>query len=152
MALFNILDFSHLSAWGDLLLTWKHKYSLPTGDNYVDFVNSTGTRGKLVINGVKRGGVDVAWTLIFYFWGVTQEWISSVFKISDVFWIVVLSSFSSWYDIIVCDKLVVYDVWFAEDNNIYFLSVRVDIFDRLYLKEQPIYLPIVPMSTILNIQ
>ena len=65
--------------------------------------------------------------------GVTQEWISSVFKISDVLWISVMSLFSSWYDIIVCDKLVVYDVWFAEDDNTGFLSVGVDIFDQLFL-------------------
>ena len=85
-----------------------------------------------MINGVKQGGVDVSWTLIFCFWGVTQEWISSIFNISDVFWIAVLSLFSSWDDIKVCDKLVVYDVWFAEDNNTGFLSVGVGIFDRLY--------------------
>ena len=35
------------------MLTWKLKYSLPTGGNYVVFVNSTGARGKVVINGVK---------------------------------------------------------------------------------------------------
>ena len=68
-----------------MLLTWKHKYYLPTRGNYVVFINSTGVRGKVVINGVKRGGVDVARTLIFCFWGVTQELISSVFEMSDVF-------------------------------------------------------------------
>ena len=67
---------------------------------------------------------------------------------SDVFWIAVLSSFSSWDDIIVRDKLVVYDVWFAEDDNTGFLSVVVDIFDRLYLKERSNSLPVVTMSTI----
>ena len=67
---------------------------------------------------------------------------------SDVFWIVVLSSFSSWDDIIVCDKLVVYDVWFAEDDITGFLSVGVDVVGRLYLKERPISFPMVPMSTI----
>ena len=41
------------------MLTWKHKYSLPTGGNYV-FFKLTGARGKVVINGVKRGSVDVA--------------------------------------------------------------------------------------------
>ena len=44
--------------------------------------------------------------------------------------------------------MIVYDVWFAEDDNTGFLSVGVDIFDRLYLKEWPISLPMVPMSTI----
>ena len=66
----------------------------------------------------------------------------------NVFWIEVLSLFSSWYDIIVCVELVVYDVWCAEDDNTDFLSVGVDIFDQLYLKERPISLPMVPMSTI----
>ena len=133
MALFNNLDLTHWAAQGDLLFIWKHKYSSPTGGNYVVFVNSTGGIGKEVINGVKKGGVDVAWTLVFCFQGVTQDCISSLFKISEVFWIVVLSLFSSWDDIIVCDKLVVYDVWFAEDDNTGFLSVGVGIFDWLYL-------------------
>ena len=68
-----------------------------------------------------------------FFRGVTQEWISPVFEISDVFWIAVLYLFSSRDDITVCDKLVVYDVWFSEDDNTGFLSVGVNIFDRLYL-------------------
>ena len=67
---------------------------------------------------------------------------------SDIFWIAVLSLFSSWYDIIVCVELVVYDVWCAEDDNIGFLSVEVNIFDRLYLKERPISFSVVPMITI----
>ena len=79
---------------------------------------------------VSTGGLDVAWTLIFCFRVVTQEWILSVFDMSDVFWIEVLSLFSSWYDIIVRVELVVYDVWFSEDDNTGFLSVGVDIFDQ----------------------
>ena len=70
---------------------------------------------------------------------------------SDVFWIAVLSSFSSWYDIIVRVKLLVYDVWFAEYDKTGFLSVGVDIFDQLYLKERPISLPMVPMISIKQI-
>ena len=54
----------------------------------------------------------------------------------------------SWWDIIVGVELVVYDVWCAEGDNTGFLSVGLDIFDRLYLKERPISLPMVPMSTI----
>ena len=54
----------------------------------------------------------------------------------------------SWWDIIVGVKLVVYDVWFAEDDNTGFLSVGLDIFYRLYLKELPISFPMMPMSTI----
>ena len=134
MALFNILDLTHWAAWGDFLLTWKHKYSLPTGGNSVVFGNSAGAIGKLLINGVKQGGVDVSWTLVFCFLGVTQEWISSTFEMSDVFLIAVLSSFSSWDDIIVRFKLLEDDVWFAEDDKTGFLSVGVDIFDWLYLK------------------
>ena len=68
------------------------------------------------------------------FWGVTQYWISSVFEMSGVFWIAVLSLFSSWDDIIVCVKLVVYDVWFAEDDNTGVLSVGVGMIDRLFFK------------------
>ena len=69
----------------------------------------------------------------FCFPDVTHQGVSSVFKIYYVFWIAVLSFFSSWDDIIVCDKLVVYDVWFAEDDNTGFLSVEVSIFYKSYL-------------------
>ena len=70
---------------------------------------------------------------------------------SHVFLIAVLSLFSNWYDVIVRVKFVVYDVWCAEDDNTGFLIVGVDIFDWFYLKEQPISLPMVPMSTIKQI-
>ena len=133
MALFNIRDLTHWSAWGYLLSTWKQKYSLPTGGNYVVFSNLTGGRGKVVINGVKRGDVDVAWTLIFCFQGVTQEWISSVFEMSVVFWITVLPLFSSWYDIVIRVLLVVYDVWFAEDDNTGFVSFGPEVFLQFFV-------------------
>ena len=68
-----------------------------------------------------------------------------------MFWVVLLSSFSSWDDIIVCDKLVVYDVWFAEDDNTGFLSVGMNISDRLYLKELPISFLVVTMIGIKQI-
>ena len=42
----------------------------------------------------------------------------------------VLSLCWGWYDIIVGVELVVYNVWFAEDDNTVFLSVGLDIFDR----------------------
>ena len=48
----------------------------------------------------------------------------------------------------VCVKLLADDVWAAEYDKTGFLSVAVHIFDRLYLKERPISVPIVPMSTI----
>ena len=38
-------------------------------------------------------------------------------------------------------KLLAYDVWVAEDDKMGFLSIGVDIFDQLYLKELPISLP-----------
>ena len=44
----------------------------------------------------------------------------------------VLSFCWSWWDIVVGVELVVYDVWFAEDDHTDFLSVGLDIFDRLY--------------------
>ena len=101
-----------------------------------------------MINSVNRGGVDVAWTLIFCFQGVTHDLISSVSEMSVVFWIVVLFSFSSWYDMIVRVKWLVYAVWSDEEDSIGFLSVGVDIFDQLYLKERPISLPMMKMVTI----
>ena len=48
----------------------------------------------------------------------------------------------------VCVKLLADDVWAAEDNKTYFLSVEVNIFGQIYLKEQSISLPMVPTSTI----
>ena len=63
MALYNTLDLAYWAAWVDFLLTWKHKYFLPTGGNYIVVVHSTGTRGKVVINGVKWVVVYVDWTL-----------------------------------------------------------------------------------------
>ena len=46
------------------LVNLEHKYSLPSGGKSVVFGTSLGKIGKVVINGVKRGGVDVAGTLI----------------------------------------------------------------------------------------
>ena len=51
----------------------------------------------------------------------------------------------------VCVKLFSDDVWAAEEDKTGSLSVAADIFDRLYLKEWPIYLPMVTMSTIKRI-
>ena len=45
-------------------------------------------------------------------------------------------------------ELLADDVWSAEYDKTDFLSVVVDSFDRLYLKEQPICFPMVSMSTI----
>ena len=78
--LFNTLDMTHWVAWGYLFSTCKHKYYLPSGGKCVVFGNSTGKRGKVVINGAKRGGVYVARALIFCFLGVTQKWCSPCFE------------------------------------------------------------------------
>ena len=51
----------------------------------------------------------------------------------------------------VCVKVLAYDVWAAEEDKTGFLSVGMDIFDQLYLKERPISLSMVPMSTIKQI-
>ena len=51
----------------------------------------------------------------------------------------------------VCVKLLVDDVWAAEEHKTGFLSVRVHIFYWLYLKERPISFPMVTMSTIKRI-
>ena len=59
-----------------------------------------------------------------------------------------MSLLSSWDEMDVPVELLAYNVWSAEDYKTGFLSVGVDIFDRLYLKERPISFPIVPMSTI----
>ena len=45
----------------------------------------------------------------------------------------------------VCVELLGDELWAAEDNITGFLSVGVDIFDQLYLKEVPISLSLVPM-------
>ena len=58
-----------------------------------------------------------------------------------------MSSFSSWDEMIVRVKLLEYDVWAAEEDKTCFLSVGVDIFDQLYLKERPISLPMVTIIT-----
>ena len=133
MTFFNTIYLTHWSAWGDLLLTWKHKYSSPSGGNCVVFGNSTGKRGKVVINGVKRGGVDVAWTLILCLLGVTQEWTSYVFDMFTLSWMEAVPLCWSWWDIIVEFEIVIHDVWFAEDDNTGFLSVGFDDFGQLCL-------------------
>ena len=48
----------------------------------------------------------------------------------------------------VCVELHADNLLAAEDYKTVFLNVGVDSFDRLYLKEQTISLPMVPMSTI----
>ena len=59
-----------------------------------------------------------------------------------------MSLLLSWDDMDVHVELLADDEWVAEDDKTGFLSVGVDIFDLLYLKEQPISLPMVQISTI----
>ena len=54
---------------------------------------------------------------------------------------------SSWDDMDVHVELLSDDVWAAEDDKTGFLSVGMDIFECLYLKERPISLPMVQIST-----
>ena len=58
-----ILDLTHLAAWEDLPLIWKHKYYLPAGGNLVVVCNLTDTTDSVAVNVIKYVGVDVAWTL-----------------------------------------------------------------------------------------
>ena len=65
-----------------------------------------------------------------------------------LFWFVVMYLLSSWDEMDVRVKLLADDVWAAEDDTTGSLSIEVDIFDWLYLKERPISLPMVQISTI----
>ena len=146
--LFNALDLTHWASWGYLLSTWKQKYSLPSGFFCVVFGNSTGKIGKIAINGVKRGGVDVVWTLILCLLGVTHEWMSSVLEMFTLSWLEALPLCWRGWDVIGGFEIVIHDVWFAEDDNTYFFRVGLDDLGQLYLKERPISLTMVPISTI----
>ena len=109
--------------------------------------NSTGATGSVLLNGVKQVVVDLAWTLQLFFHGVTHEWMSFVFDVLFLFWFLVMYLLSSWYEMDVRVKLLADDVWASEYDKIGFLNVGVDSFDRLYLKERPIYLTMVQIST-----
>ena len=58
-----------------------------------------------------------------------------------------MSLFSSWDEMDVPVELLADGAWASENDKIGFLSVGVDIFDQLYLKEWPISLPMVTMGT-----
>ena len=133
MALFSVRDLTHWAAWGDFLLIWKHKYSLPAKGNFFVLCNSTGTIVSVVFNGVKKVVVDVSWTLWFYLRGVAREWMSSVFEVLFLFWFLVMSLLSSWNDMDVPVELLTGDAWAAEDDKAGFLNVGMDCFGRLHL-------------------
>ena len=54
---------------------------------------------------------------------------------------------SSWDEMDVGVEFLAKHIWATEDDKTGFLSVVVDIFNRLYLKEWPISFTMVPMST-----
>ena len=45
-------------------------------------------------------------------------------------------------------ELLAYNVWASEDDNTVFVSVGVDIYDLILLKERPTSLPMAPMNNI----
>ena len=73
---------------------------------------------------------------------------SSVCEVLFLFWFLVMSLLSRWYDMDGGIELLADDVWAAEDDKTSLLSVGLDIFDQLYFQERPISLPMVPRSTL----
>ena len=63
MALFIILDLTHLAVWEDSPLILKHKYYVQSGGNLVVVCNLADAIFSVAFNGVKLVGVDVAWAL-----------------------------------------------------------------------------------------
>ena len=72
--------------------------------------NFTDGKGSVSLNGVKGGGVEVAWTLWFYFCGVTHDWMSSIFEILILIWLIAMCLISSLEKIYVLEKLLTDDV------------------------------------------
>ena len=150
MALFDILDLTHRSAWGDLLSTWKQKYYLPSGVKCVVFGNSTGKRGKVVFIHIDRGGVDVAWTLNF-------------FGVLDMNGYHLYLRCPSCFELQYCLHFQVEMRWKFVSKYLHMMYEQLKkikqvswvlecIFpNRLYLKERPISLPMVTVSTIKRI-
>ena len=129
------------------LLIRKHKCFLPVRGDLVVVCNWKDVRYSVAFNSIKLVVIDLAWTL-YFFWGVTHEWMSSVSEVLFLFWLAKMSSLSSWDEMDVRVQLLAYYVWAAGDDKTGFLSVEVDIFDRLYLKEQPTSFPMVQIITI----
>ena len=73
---------------------------------------------------------------------------SSVFEMFTLSWLEALTLCWQGFDVTGWFEIVINDVWFAVDDNTDFLSVRLDDLGRLYLKERPISLPMVPIITI----
>ena len=62
--------------------------------------------------------------------GVTQEWMSYVFKIFFLFWLVVMCLLSSLDKIDLPLELLAYDVWESKEYKTGVLSVSVKSFDQ----------------------
>ena len=101
----------------------------------------------VAFNGVKWVVVDVFWTLWFCFPGVTSDWVSSVFEVLFLLWLIIMCLLSSLDDVDVRVKLLADDVWEAEDYKTGFISVGLDNFELLFLLKWPMSLPIVQNST-----
>ena len=84
----------------------------------------------------KSVGVEVAWTMEFCFCVVTHDWMSSLFDMLFLLWLVVMCLLSSLDEIVVRVELLANDVWEADDYKPGFLSVWVDIFDISFINDQ----------------
>ena len=74
MDLFIILDLTHWAAWEYLPLIWKHKSYLPLWGNSFVVCNLTYAIVSVAFDRIKWVVVYVAWTMWFFFRGVTHDW------------------------------------------------------------------------------
>ena len=58
----------------------------------------------------QMSGCSCGLNTVFWFRGVTYEWMSSVFEVLFLFWFVVMYLLSSWDEMDVCVELLAYDV------------------------------------------
>ena len=130
IASFSVCQLTHWAAWGDLLLIWKHNYYLPARGNCFVLLNSTITN-------------TVIWFLLCY------TWVDVIFIGGVVLVLVCSNAFIiklRWYGYlcqITCRWCISILSWY---NN--FLECWSGYFDRLYLKELPISLPMLQINTI----
>ena len=82
----------------------------------------------------KMSGFRCGPNTVIWFHGVTHEWMSSIFEVFFLFWLIIMCLLSSLDDIYVRVKLLVDDVWEYEDDKRGLFSVGVDSFDWLFLK------------------
>ena len=83
-----ILDLIHLAAWSVLPLFWKHIYYLPTRVNIVGVFKFNILEDVVEIRYVWWLGVEMVAMLSFYFFGVSQDCMSSLFVILASLWMV----------------------------------------------------------------